>query len=228
MPVFRTLVENATRLCGAQTGMIFRRDGEQMRMAAEYGASARFIEFVAPGISIDRGSMTGRAVLEGRSVHVLVFIAAIFIWPVHELVPVFWFRFVAAFMLTLMGLYWTVKSIRRLMAGQRPRWVDDPLGKVGVSSAPHVALFSLLVFFIMLKSSVIEAFEILLVVFPLAASQSTWTPVLAGAASGIVGVTVLAVILHGQLKKVPEVRLKLITGVVLALIGGSWLIELIR
>ncbi|HBJ85248.1 MAG TPA: hypothetical protein DDZ88_15515 [Verrucomicrobiales bacterium] len=200
---------------------------QQPFLAALLGTSVEYFETVAIAYAIIRAGYPREAISATVVGHVLVFIAAIYIWPVHELVPVFWFRFVAAFMLTLMGLYWTVKSIRRLMAGRRPRWVDDPLGKVGVSSAPHVALFSLLVFFIMLKSSVIEAFEILLVVFPIAASQSTWTPVLAGAASGIVGVTVLAVILHGQLKKVPEVRLKLVTGVVLALIGGSWLIELL-
>lgn len=201
---------------------------QQPFLAAFLGTAVEYFETVAIAYAIIRAGYPREAISATAVGHVLVFIAAIFIWPVHELVPVFWFRLVAASMLTLMGLYWTVKSIRRLMGGRRPRWVDDPLGKVGVSSVPHTALFSLLVFFIMLKSSVIEASEILLVVFPLAASQSTWTPVLAGAASGIVGVTVLAVILHGQLKKVPEVRLKLITGVVLALIGGSWLIELIR
>lgn len=199
---------------------------QQPFLAALLGTSVEYFETVAIAYAIIRAGYPREAISATAVGHALVFVAAIFIWPVHELVPVFWFRLVAASMLTLMGLYWTAKSIRRLMAGQRPRWVDDPLGKVGVSSAPHVALFSLLVFFIMLKSSVIEAFEILLVVFPIAASQSTWTPVLAGAASGIVGVTVMAVILHGQLKKVPEVRLKLITGMVLALIGGSWLIEL--
>lgn len=199
---------------------------QQPFLAALLGTSVEYFETVAIAYAIIRAGYPREAISATIVGHVLVFIAAIFIWPVHELVPVFWFRLVAASMLTLMGIYWTVKSISRLMAGRRPRWVDDPLGKVGVSAAPHAALFSLLVFFIMLKSSVVEAFEILLVVFPIAASQSTWTPVLAGAATGILGVTLLAVMLHGQLKKVPEVRLKLVTGVILTLIGGSWLMEL--
>ena len=70
--VFRTLVEKAVRLCGATTGMIFRRDGELMRLAAADGATAEFVNYVrgnpiAPG----RGAVTGRAALEGRTVHVL-------------------------------------------------------------------------------------------------------------------------------------------------------------
>ena len=70
--VFRTLVEKAVRLCGATTGMIFQRDGELMRLAAADGATAEFVNYVrgnpiAPG----RGAVTGRAALEGRTVHVL-------------------------------------------------------------------------------------------------------------------------------------------------------------
>ena len=70
--VFRTLVENAVRLCGARTGMIFQRDGEIMRLAAADGATAEFVSYVrdhpiAPG----RGTVTGRAALEGRTVHFL-------------------------------------------------------------------------------------------------------------------------------------------------------------
>jgi GAF domain-containing protein len=71
-PVFDTLVENAARLCGAQTGMIFQRDGAHMRLAAAHGASDRFVDYVrAHSITLTRVSVTGRAALEARTVHVL-------------------------------------------------------------------------------------------------------------------------------------------------------------
>ena len=71
-PVFRTLVESAVRLCGAQTGMIFRRRGDLMHLEASECASAAFIEYVhAHPIAPGRGSVTGRAALEARTVHVL-------------------------------------------------------------------------------------------------------------------------------------------------------------
>ncbi len=71
-PVFDALVENAVRLCGAQTGMIFRRDVDMIRLDAAYGASDRFVEYVQRnGIAVDRRTVTGRTVLEGRTVHVL-------------------------------------------------------------------------------------------------------------------------------------------------------------
>src|SRR5215510_875181 len=60
-PVLDTLVENATRLCGAERGFIYRVDGEVFRMAAHYGISPEFRDFwqqnvIRPG----RGSSTGR------------------------------------------------------------------------------------------------------------------------------------------------------------------------
>ena len=71
-PVLETLVENATRLCGAEGGLIAREDGEVFRMVAEYGAPPAFSEYwrrnvIRPG----RGSVTGRAALERRTVHIV-------------------------------------------------------------------------------------------------------------------------------------------------------------
>ena len=70
-PVLETLVENATRLCGADTGFIFRPDGERLHIAAAWGASAELIAFYdrnppPPG----RGTLLGRTLLERRTVHI--------------------------------------------------------------------------------------------------------------------------------------------------------------
>jgi two-component system, NtrC family, sensor kinase len=71
-PVLDTLIENATRLAGAEGGFIARFDGEVFRFFAEYGASPEFSEYwrrnvIRPG----RGSATGRAALERRPVHIV-------------------------------------------------------------------------------------------------------------------------------------------------------------
>jgi signal transduction histidine kinase len=70
-PVFETLVENAVGLCEAERGFLFRFDGELLRMAACYNASAENREFVqrnpiAPG----RHSISARAALERRTVQI--------------------------------------------------------------------------------------------------------------------------------------------------------------
>ena len=71
-PVFDTLVKNAARLCGAKSGVIFQCEGGVMRAAAWEGASEAAVAFLrAHPIALDRGTATGRAALEGRTVEVL-------------------------------------------------------------------------------------------------------------------------------------------------------------
>jgi GAF domain-containing protein/CheY-like chemotaxis protein len=70
--VFDTLVDSAARLCDAKQAMIWRQDGELYKLAANYGFSREFEEFsrrnpiALPG----RGTITGRTVLAGKTVHI--------------------------------------------------------------------------------------------------------------------------------------------------------------
>ncbi|MBI3031292.1 MAG: GAF domain-containing protein [Candidatus Rokubacteria bacterium] len=71
-PVLETLVENATRLCGAQHGRIFRYDGELLHSAADYGGPPELKEYwrrnpIRPG---QEGSIHGRAAAERRPIHI--------------------------------------------------------------------------------------------------------------------------------------------------------------
>jgi signal transduction histidine kinase len=70
-PVLVTLIENATRLCGATRGHVFRFDGEALRFAASYGATTEFVRWLEQHpIVLGSGSVAGRAALERRTVHV--------------------------------------------------------------------------------------------------------------------------------------------------------------
>lgn len=196
-------------------------------IASFTGTAVEFFETAAIAYAIIRAGYPREALSALVVGHALVFALAVFLVPFQAAFPIFWLRLVAALLLTSMGLYWSLKSLKRMRAQQRPRWVEDPLGKVGITPAIGAATpFSVFVFFVMGKSSVLEACEILLVVFPIAAATATWSTVIWGVVAGILVVLFSMWILHGQLKKVPEVKLKLGIGLVLCAIGVSWLIEL--
>jgi GAF domain-containing protein len=70
-PVLDTLVESATRLCEAQDGVVFVPDGEVFRAAARFGFTPEHQTLIESNpIRIDRGTVSGRAAIEGRVVHV--------------------------------------------------------------------------------------------------------------------------------------------------------------
>ena len=73
--VLDTLVGSATRLCEADHAWLFRREGERLHWVASFGhrtdVHQRLIEyFKTKEVFVDRGSVTGRAALEGRVVNV--------------------------------------------------------------------------------------------------------------------------------------------------------------
>ena len=70
--VLQTLVKSAARLCDADKGTITRqKDGPFYRADAAYGFSREFVDYIK-GIPLEakRGSASGRALLEGRMVHI--------------------------------------------------------------------------------------------------------------------------------------------------------------
>jgi two-component system, NtrC family, sensor kinase len=69
--VLRTLVGSAARLCDADNATITRQKNGIFYRAEAYGFSPEFIEYVKDvPVEPERGTLTGRALLEGKIVHV--------------------------------------------------------------------------------------------------------------------------------------------------------------
>jgi GAF domain-containing protein len=69
--VLQTLVESAARLCAADQGTITRQKDGVFYRAEAYGFPAEFIEMVRDvPVKLERGSMNGRTLLEGKVVHI--------------------------------------------------------------------------------------------------------------------------------------------------------------
>ena len=69
--VLEVLIENATRLAGANQGFIFRFDGERARLAYSFNAPPPYRDLMeANPIPPMRGSLVGRVLLERKPVHI--------------------------------------------------------------------------------------------------------------------------------------------------------------
>jgi two-component system NtrC family sensor kinase len=65
--VLDTLVESASRFCGADDVSIFRLVGDSLPAVAHYGSISAPIGYVTPAV---QGTVSGRCVLERRAIHV--------------------------------------------------------------------------------------------------------------------------------------------------------------
>ena len=63
-PVLETVARNAARLCEAQSAQVYRTDGELLRLAANYGEL-----HAGETRPIGRGTVSGRAVVERKTIH---------------------------------------------------------------------------------------------------------------------------------------------------------------
>ena len=68
-PVLEAVAENAARLCDSQDAQIYRVEGDMVRKVASYGAVSLVLA-VGETQPINRSLVTGRAILDCRTVHV--------------------------------------------------------------------------------------------------------------------------------------------------------------
>jgi len=69
--VLQTLIESAARFCGADKAMIVREKEGVFYAAETYGYSREFVDYIKNiAIKAERGTAAGRALVEGRVVHI--------------------------------------------------------------------------------------------------------------------------------------------------------------
>ena len=69
--VLQTLVKSAARLCDAEKATITREKNGAFYRAESYGFSPEYMDYIKDvPIELERGSISGRSLLEGRAVHV--------------------------------------------------------------------------------------------------------------------------------------------------------------
>ena len=69
--VLDTLLQTAARICEADIGTIRYRDGSSYLLAATYGCTPQWRKhFAGYSVKADRGSVFGRTIVDGRTVHI--------------------------------------------------------------------------------------------------------------------------------------------------------------
>ena len=69
-PVLDVVAENAARVCGAKDAIIFRVKGDMLPLAASYGTPPLSTITRERGLPMSRGTVSGRAVIDGETIHV--------------------------------------------------------------------------------------------------------------------------------------------------------------
>ncbi|HVO15291.1 MAG TPA: GAF domain-containing protein, partial [Alphaproteobacteria bacterium] len=75
LPVLKTVADNAARLCGAPHVLVHRVEGDRLVAVAEHGPLVGEVAQDHFAVRIGRGSIAGRAVVDGKSIHIPNFAA---------------------------------------------------------------------------------------------------------------------------------------------------------
>jgi GAF domain-containing protein len=69
--VFQSILTNATRICEANFGTLFRYDGGGLVLAAWHGVPRKYLKLLQSGpVPVDEGTVTGRAAKTGQVIHI--------------------------------------------------------------------------------------------------------------------------------------------------------------
>ena len=122
-PVLEAVVENAARVCGATNSSILRLEGENLRIVARHG-SLRWSRAVGDTVPVRRDRLSGRAIIDRRTIHVEDLVAA-----------------EAEFSDTVFTMKQAGSNIRTGLATPLLR-KGTPLGVIIISRGPEVQPFS--------------------------------------------------------------------------------------
>ncbi|NJR65188.1 MAG: COG4280 domain-containing protein [Leptolyngbyaceae cyanobacterium CRU_2_3] len=192
--------------------------------AATSGASIEFLETAAIAYAIARSGYPREAVWGSFAGIGLVTLAAITLGTSLQFIPVRGLQTIIGLVLIWFGWGWANKSLQRQATRQRAGWMaDDPLVNEGISLDMQQEGFNPLNFLVMTKSAALEAVEVAIIVTTLGAASGSWYEVLSATLMALLGSFILVATLHRYLLNIPEVLIKLVTGILLCALGTFWL-----
>jgi Ca2+/H+ antiporter, TMEM165/GDT1 family len=198
----------------------------QILIAAMGGAAIEFLEIAVIAYAIARSGYLREAI--AGSVLGILIVAAIAIpfGGILGSIPLNWLEILVGITLMWFGWRWTSKSLKRLAQGQRASWMSaDPLAAEEIVLDRQDVGFNQLNFWVMTKSALLETLEIAILVVTLGLASGAWYESIAGTAIALGLAVAIVTVLHSYLLNIPEVLIKLGSGILLAALGTFWLGE---
>lgn len=194
-------------------------------IGATLSSGIEFLEIVAIAYALSSTGYRREALLGSIAGIVAVAVAGALLGPALLLFPLHWLQIGAGVVLIYFGWKWTKKSVIRQAAGKRAGWIENPLKDQAWDKDGSKAGFSYVNFVVMTKCAALEAFEVALIVITIGLSSRAWAEALSGASIALAITIGLVISLHGYLKRLPDVFIKLGAGLLLLTLGTFWLFE---
>ena len=156
----------------------------------------------------------------------LAIIVGIFGSAILMFVPIDLLRLVVGGFLIIFGLQWLTKAILRA-AGIRAKHDEEAIYQREVAglegaSTTHVQGMDWIAFTVAFKGVLLEGMEVAFIVVTFGASAGDLGSAAVGAALAAALVTVVGIVLHRPLARVPENGLKFAVGILLVTFGTFW------
>lgn len=194
-------------------------------IGATLSSGIEFLEIVAIAYALSSTGFRREALLGSVAGIVGVAVAGALLGPALVLFPLRWLQVAAGVVLIYFGWKWIKKSVVRQAAGKRAGWIENPLRDKRLETSPSQRGFSYLNFIVMTKCAALETFEAALIVITIGLSSRAWLEALSGASIALALTVGLVISLHGYLRRLPDVFIKLGAGLMLLTLGTFWLLE---
>ncbi|NJM08916.1 COG4280 domain-containing protein, partial [Candidatus Gracilibacteria bacterium] len=187
------------------------------------GSLIELVEILAVALVVGRVAGWRNAWLGTGSAAALVIVGALIVGTGLTRIPERWLEIVAGLILLGFGQWW-VRGVVKYYAGRLAPHEDEDLRlaaqlqqtgrRVGWNWVAVTTAF---------KSSLLESFEIALVVVTLGAANAAWGEAIGGALVATIGLVAVAFLLRAPLSRVPVKPMKFVAAMLLMGFGSYWL-----
>ncbi|GAB4426595.1 MAG: hypothetical protein OHK0015_07640 [Chloroflexi bacterium OHK40] len=189
------------------------------------GSLIELVEILAVALVVGRVAGWRNAWIGTGSAAALVIVGALIVGTGLTRIPARWLELLAGLILLGFGQWW-VRGVVKYYAGRlSPHEEEEVRLERELAASGRRAGWNWVAIATAFKSSLLESFEIALVVVTLGAANAAWNEAIGGALVATIGLLVVAFLLRAPLSRVPVKPMKFVAAMLLMGFGSYWLGE---